>query len=143
MFSAVFCFSFLHLQKKWYLLIYYETECVSKCCFPEESNETCWEYTCCCSFWSTLLFGTPYLGLASSCWSFATECVETFTILWIFGRWENFIDVKYLKATRMILIKIYRKWPILLHKTAKTRNPSNYTKIEFLSKTISVGGVGE
>ena len=41
--------------------------------FPEESNETRWKYTCCCSFWFILLSGTPHLGIASSCWSFATE----------------------------------------------------------------------
>ena len=41
--------------------------------FPEESNETRWKYTCCCSFLFTLLSGTPHLGFASSCWSFATE----------------------------------------------------------------------
>ena len=41
--------------------------------FPEESNETRWKYTCCCSFWSTLHSGIPHLGFTSNCWFFATE----------------------------------------------------------------------
>ena len=61
MFSAVFYFSMLLLQKSDTCSFIMRLSVLASTVlnFPEESNETRWKYTCCCSFWSALLSGTP------------------------------------------------------------------------------------